>query len=103
MPSPEQVLSDPFGGLPGSDIAGPSTTFPGQPKPESMDSGEGPPENQPTSTGSTGLQRDLERALVGSLTSSYRFKRNGLVKKTISNGNLHIVLVTFSSKHRHGR
>lgn len=42
-------------------------------------------------SGSTGLQRDLERALIGSLTSSYKFKRGGLVKKTISNGNLHLM------------
>lgn len=42
-------------------------------------------------TGSTGLQRDLERALVGSLTTSYRFKKDGLIKKTISNGHLHLM------------
>lgn len=49
--------------------------------------------NKAPNTGSTGLQRDLERALVGSLTSTYRFKKGGLVKKTISNGHLHIMSV----------
>lgn len=42
-------------------------------------------------TGSTGLHRELERALVGSLTTSYRFKKDGLIKKTISNGHLHLM------------
>ncbi|KAK9900108.1 hypothetical protein P389DRAFT_176962 [Cystobasidium minutum MCA 4210] len=44
-------------------------------------------------TGSTGLHRELERALVGSLTTSYRFKKDGLIKKTISNGHLHLILL----------
>lgn len=44
-------------------------------------------------TGSTGLHRELERALVGSLTTSYRFKKEGLIKKTISNGHLHLMSV----------
>lgn len=51
-------------------------------------------EGQPSSavvTGSTGLHRELERALVGSLTTSYRFKKDGLIKKTISNGHLHLM------------
>lgn len=30
------------------------------------------------------LEKNKERALVGSLTNSYRFKKNGLVKKTMS-------------------
>ena len=46
-------------------------------------------------SGATGLQRDVERALIGSLTTSYKFKKGGLVKKTISNGSLHLMWVTF--------
>ena len=42
-------------------------------------------------SGATGLQRDIERALIGSLTTSYKFKKGGLVKKTISNGSLHLM------------
>lgn len=42
-------------------------------------------------SGATGLQRDVERALIGSLTTSYKFKKGGLVKKTISNGSLHLI------------
>jgi Gti1/Pac2 family transcription factor len=34
--------------------------------------------------GSSGLDKDYERSLVGSLVDSYPFKKNGLVKKTIS-------------------
>jgi len=30
------------------------------------------------------LEKNKERALVGSLTNSYRFKKNGLIKKTMS-------------------
>ncbi|GAA5854116.1 hypothetical protein JCM9279_002837 [Rhodotorula babjevae] len=37
------------------------------------------------------LDRARERALVGSLTSSYRFRSDGLVKKTISLQGLHLV------------
>ncbi|GAA6011774.1 hypothetical protein JCM11491_000746 [Sporobolomyces phaffii] len=37
------------------------------------------------------LDRARERALVGSLTSSYRFRSDGLVKKTISLSGLHLV------------
>ncbi|KAL1921083.1 uncharacterized protein VTP21DRAFT_11718 [Calcarisporiella thermophila] len=32
----------------------------------------------------TRAEREKERSLVGSLTNSYRFKRNGLIKKTLS-------------------
>lgn len=44
-----------------------------------------------SSLGSTGLRKDVERALIGSLHTGYRFKAGGLVKKTISNGSLHIM------------
>ncbi|KPV77953.1 uncharacterized protein RHOBADRAFT_10281, partial [Rhodotorula graminis WP1] len=37
------------------------------------------------------LDRVRERALVGSLTSSYRFRSDGLVKKTISLQGLHLI------------
>ncbi|GAA5899288.1 uncharacterized protein JCM6883_005171 [Sporobolomyces salmoneus] len=37
------------------------------------------------------IDRARERALVGSLTSSYRFRSDGLVKKTISLSGLHLV------------
>ncbi|GAA6007959.1 hypothetical protein JCM10207_006980 [Rhodosporidiobolus poonsookiae] len=37
------------------------------------------------------LDRARERALVGSLTSSYRFRSDGLVKKTISLSGLHLI------------
>lgn len=37
------------------------------------------------------LDRARERALVGSLTSSYRFRADGLVKKTISLNGLHLI------------
>ncbi|GAA5891993.1 hypothetical protein JCM8208_002962 [Rhodotorula glutinis] len=37
------------------------------------------------------LDRARERALVGSLTSSYRFRSDGLVKKTISLQGLHLI------------
>ena len=36
-------------------------------------------------------ERVREKALVGSLTSSYRFRKEGLVKKTISLGGLHLI------------
>ncbi|GJN91987.1 hypothetical protein Rhopal_005015-T1 [Rhodotorula paludigena] len=42
-------------------------------------------------TSSTQLDRARERALVGSLTSSYRFRADGLVKKTISLHGLHLI------------
>lgn len=80
--SPRQPLSDPFGAIP-----------PDSPLP-TIASGESRNPEQPfaaSPSGATGLQRDLERALVGSLTTSYRFKKDGLVKKTISNGSLHIM------------
>ncbi|GJJ74584.1 Gti1/Pac2 family transcription factor [Entomortierella parvispora] len=32
----------------------------------------------------TAIEKNKERALVGSLTNSYRFKKNGLIKKTMS-------------------
>ncbi|BGP21239.1 cAMP-independent regulatory protein [Rhodotorula toruloides] len=41
--------------------------------------------------GSQQLDRARERALVGSLTSSYRFRSDGLVKKTISLNGLHLI------------
>ncbi|GAA5981186.1 hypothetical protein JCM11641_003140 [Rhodosporidiobolus odoratus] len=37
------------------------------------------------------LDKARERALVGSLTSSYRFRADGLVKKTISLNGLHLI------------
>lgn len=37
------------------------------------------------------LDRERERQLVGSLTSSYRFRSDGLVKKTISLSGLHLI------------
>lgn len=37
------------------------------------------------------LDRARERALVGSLTSTYRFRSDGLVKKTISLAGLHMI------------
>lgn len=37
------------------------------------------------------LDRARERALVGSLTSTYRFRADGLVKKTISLNGLHMI------------
>ncbi|BGP36227.1 Global transcription regulator sge1 [Rhodotorula kratochvilovae] len=40
---------------------------------------------------SAALDRARERALVGSLTSSYRFRSDGLVKKTISLQGLHLI------------
>lgn len=43
----------------------------------------------PTST----AERLKERALVGSLTNSYKFKRNGLIKKTMS------IVVNGSTQH----
>ncbi|CAG8479401.1 5792_t:CDS:2 [Ambispora gerdemannii] len=36
------------------------------------------------SAASTSIDKNRERALVGSLTNSYRFKKNGLIKKTMS-------------------
>lgn len=43
------------------------------------------------------LDRARERALVGSLTSTYRFRADGLVKKTISLSGLHMIGYTFAS------
>ena len=37
------------------------------------------------------VEKIKEKALVGSLTSSYRFRKAGLVKKTISLGGLHLI------------
>lgn len=37
------------------------------------------------------LNRDVERSLVGSLTTTYKFKRDGLVKKTISLDGMHMI------------
>ncbi|KAK4050448.1 Global transcription regulator sge1 [Microbotryomycetes sp. JL201] len=42
-------------------------------------------------SGSTQLDRARERALVGSLTSSTRFRSDGLVKKTISLAGVHMI------------
>lgn len=42
-------------------------------------------------SGALSLDRARERALVGSLTSSYRFRSDGLVKKTISLSKLHMI------------
>lgn len=42
-------------------------------------------------TGVGPMERSRERALVGSLTSSYRFRSDGLVKKTISLSGLHMI------------
>ncbi|CAG8619577.1 12181_t:CDS:2 [Ambispora leptoticha] len=36
------------------------------------------------SAANTSIDKNRERALVGSLTNSYRFKKNGLIKKTMS-------------------
>lgn len=70
---------------PGDPIAGPSS---GRTQPASSarrrslsdTSGATPP-----------LDRARERALVGSLTSTYRFRSDGLVKKTISLAGLHMI------------
>jgi hypothetical protein len=45
----------------------------------------------PAAAGSSPAERARERALVGSLTSSYEFKLGGLVKKTISLAGLHLI------------
>lgn len=45
--------------------------------------------NAPSST----AERLKERALVGSLTNSYKFKKNGLIKKTMS------IVVNGSTQH----
>ncbi|KAG0306953.1 hypothetical protein BGZ97_000569 [Linnemannia gamsii] len=37
-----------------------------------------------SSDNETAIEKNKERALVGSLTNSYRFKKNGLIKKTMS-------------------
>ncbi|KAF9924186.1 hypothetical protein FBU30_005804 [Linnemannia zychae] len=37
-----------------------------------------------SSDNETAIEKNKERALVGSLTNSYRFKKNGLIKKTLS-------------------
>ncbi|KAG0311820.1 hypothetical protein BGZ99_009885, partial [Dissophora globulifera] len=37
-----------------------------------------------SSDNETAIEKNRERALVGSLTNSYRFKKNGLIKKTMS-------------------
>ncbi|KAH9817999.1 Gti1/Pac2 family-domain-containing protein [Melampsora americana] len=37
------------------------------------------------------LSRDVERSLVGSLTTTYKFKEGGLVKKTISLDGMHMI------------
>lgn len=70
-----------------------TTSHTNDPFDTSGDASGGPDENRPLSSsiGLTGLPRDLERALIGSLTTSYKFKKDGLVKKTISNGNLHLM------------
>lgn len=44
-----------------------------------------------TSGATPPLDRARERALVGSLTSTYRFRSDGLVKKTISISGLHMI------------
>ncbi|KAG0166924.1 hypothetical protein DFQ28_006561 [Apophysomyces sp. BC1034] len=44
-------------------------------------------------TTSTVIDRNRERALVGSLTNSYKFKQNGLIKKTMS------IVLNGSSQH----
>lgn len=44
-----------------------------------------------TSGATPPLDRARERALVGSLTSTYRFRSDGLVKKTISLSGLHMI------------
>ncbi|GAA6047506.1 hypothetical protein JCM3770_005780 [Rhodotorula araucariae] len=46
---------------------------------------------QRTGGDAAALDRARERALVGSLTSSYRFRSDGLVKKTISLQGLHLI------------
>lgn len=58
-----------------------------------------PGSHSPTDGGSPALSspdlpvidKTRERALVGSLTSSYRFRQDGLVKKTISVAGLHMI------------
>ncbi|KAF9303000.1 hypothetical protein BGZ91_009198, partial [Linnemannia elongata] len=41
-------------------------------------------ERSSSSDNETAIEKNKERALVGSLTNSYRFKKNGLIKKTMS-------------------
>ncbi|KAF9551808.1 hypothetical protein EC957_004131 [Mortierella hygrophila] len=41
-------------------------------------------ERSSSSDNETAIEKNQERALVGSLTNSYRFKKNGLIKKTMS-------------------
>ncbi|KAI8454265.1 Gti1/Pac2 family-domain-containing protein [Phakopsora pachyrhizi] len=59
--------------------------------PKSSDSS--PIESNPNNASSShlALNRDQERALVGSLTSTYKFREDGLVKKTISLAGMHMI------------
>jgi hypothetical protein len=58
---------------------------PGEPYPRPDGTGSySPATSQPTSFSNAPASADAERQLIGSLTSSYGFKFNGLVKKTIS-------------------
>jgi hypothetical protein len=59
---------------------------PGEPYPRPDSTGEFCSPTTPHSTGSTNTPTpsDAERQLIGSLTDSYGFKLNGLVKKTMS-------------------
>jgi hypothetical protein len=59
---------------------------PGEPYPRPDSTGEfcSPTTPHSTSSTNTSTQSDTERQLIGSLTDSYGFKPNGLVKKTMS-------------------
>ncbi|KNZ45036.1 uncharacterized protein VP01_854g1 [Puccinia sorghi] len=50
-----------------------------------------PREILPTSTQQRPINRERERSLVGSLTSTYKFRPDGLVKKTISIAGMHMI------------
>ncbi|EGG10180.1 uncharacterized protein MELLADRAFT_115590 [Melampsora larici-populina 98AG31] len=47
--------------------------------------------SQQANNPSSPINRDLERSLVGSLTTTYKFKPDGLVKKTISLDGMHMI------------
>lgn len=57
----------------------------------SMNGGNGSKAPVDSTAAVTSLDRTRERALVGSLTSSFRFRAEGLVKKTISLGGQHMI------------
>jgi hypothetical protein len=89
--SPRSQYSSPVQpSSPVPDVPLPLTLPPGNLSPPSPSSAFNRPRRM-SDTNDAALNRARERALVGSLTSSYRFKGQGLVKKTISISGMHMI------------